>query len=155
MATQSQTVLDDKEVHNVLNGLIETCTDGEKGFASAAEKAKEGSLKALFLKYGAQRAEYARELKAAVRTLGGDPSESGHASGSLHRGWIKLKEALSSDSDKALIDECEAGEDAAMKNYKEALQKGLPSNVHSLVQQQFAGVSEAHGVIRDLKHSRQ
>ncbi len=143
---------ENKEVVSTLNDLIETLKDGEKGFATAAEKAKEPSLKSLFSKYSSQRTQYATELQSFVAQLGGDPAESGHVSASLHRGWIGLKEALSKDEDKALIDECEAGEDAAMKAYKEAVAKFLPTSVQSVIQKQFAGVQEAHGVIRDLKH---
>ena len=144
-----------KDVTSVLNGLIETCKDGETGFKSAAEKAKEPSLKTLFLKYSAQRAGYVQELTSLVSSMGDKPSESGHVAAALHRGWMGLKEALTKDEDTALINEAEAGEDAAMKAYKEAVAASLPSNATTLVQKQFAGVQEAHGVMRDLKHSRQ
>ena len=146
---------DNKDVTSVLNDLIETCKDGEQGFQTAAEKAKDSSLKSLFSKYASQRAGYVQELQSAVRDLGEDPATTGHVAATLHRGWINLKEALSKDEDKALINECESGEDAAIKNYKDALTKSLPANVLSLVQKQFSGVQEAHGVIRDLKHSLQ
>ena len=143
---------ENKDAVDVLNSLIATVKDGENGFTSAAEKAKQSSVKTLFSKYAAQRAEYGRELQAEVAHLGGDPETSGHAVASLHRGWLGLKEALAKDEDKALIDECEAGEDVAMKAYKEALGKVLPTQVQSLIQKQFSGVQEAHGTIRDLKH---
>jgi len=146
---------DTKDVVSVLNDLIETCKDGEQGFRTAAEKAKDSSLKSLFSKYASQRAGYVTELQSAVRDMGGDPATSGHVAATLHRGWINLKEALSRDEDKAIINECESGEDAAIKNYKDALSKSLPANLLSLVQKQFSGVQEAHGVIRDLKHSLQ
>ena len=138
----------------VLNNLIETCKDGENGFKTAAEKAKESSLKSLFSKYATQRAEYARQLQAHVSRLGGTPETTGHVAASLHRGWLNLKEALSKNEDAALIEECEFGEDAAVKAYKDALNNSLPSDVESLVQKQLAGIQEAHGVLRDLKHSR-
>ena len=151
MATDTTT----KDVTSVLNDLIETCKDGQEGFRLAAEKVKESSLKSLFAKYAAQRASYAQELQSAVTQLGGEAETSGHVTAALHRGWINLKEALSKDEDKAIIFECEAGEDAAMKAYKDALGKDLPTDVQLLVQRQFAGVQEAHGMVRDLKHSRQ
>jgi uncharacterized protein (TIGR02284 family) len=72
----------------------------------------------------------------------------------LHRGWINLKEALSKNEDKAIIDECEAGEDAAVKNYREARGKALPANVAAIVQRQALGVEEAHKALSDLKHGR-
>lgn len=143
-----------KDVTSVLNGLIETCKDGENGFKTAAEKAKEPSLKALFLKYSAQRAGFVQELTSLVSSMGEKPAESGHVAATLHRGWMGLKEALSKDEDTALVNEAEAGEDAAMKAYKEAVVATLPVGAASLVQKQFAGVQEAHGVMRDLKHSR-
>ena len=144
----------EKQVTSVLNDLIETCKDGEQGFRTASEKAKDSSLKELFSEYAEQRAEYARELQSIVAELGDDPATTGHVSSTLHRGWINLKEALSKNEDKALIDECEAGEDAAVKNYRDALSKNLPEEISEVVQDQFAGVQEAHGVVRDLKHGR-
>lgn len=140
---------------SVLNGLIETCKDGEEGFRTSAEKAKDASLKSLFSKYASQRAGFVQELTAAVTQLGGDPSQSGHIAGAFHRGWINLKEAFARDEDKAIIFEAESGEDAAIKAYKEALAKPLPSTIEMLVQKQYAGVQESHGTLRDLKHSLQ
>ncbi len=143
------------DVADVLNGLIETCKDGQEGFQKVAEKAKEGSLKSLFSKYSSERASYAQQLQSAVSALGEKPAESGHVSAGLHRGWISIKEALSKDEDKALIDEAEAGEDAAKKAYADAIAKALPTDVAGLVRKQYDGVLAAHNVIRDLKHSRQ
>lgn len=140
---------------SVLNGLIETCKDGEQGFRTSAEKVKDASLKSLFSKYASQRAGFVQELTAAVTQLGGDPAQSGHIAGTLHRGWINLKEAFARDEDRAIVNEAESGEDTAMKAYKEALASTLPSNVAGLVQKQYAGVQEAHNTIRDLKHSLQ
>jgi len=143
-----------ENVSNVLNNLIETCKDGEQGFRQAAEKAQEPSLRALFSKYSTQRAGYVQELQQLVASLGEKPEESGHASAALHRGWIGLKAALSKNEDKALIDECEAGEDAALKAYREASRTTLPPSVSQVVERQYAGIQEAHIVIRDLKHGK-
>ena len=143
-----------KEVTGVLNDLIETCKDGEQGFRQAAEKVNDGSLKTLFSRYSSQRAEYVRELQTLVSQLGGEAASTGHAGAMLHRGWINLKEALSKNEDKAIIDECEAGEDAAVKAYREARGKALPSQIAAVVEKQAVGVEEAHRTLRDLKHGR-
>lgn len=149
MATETQ------EVTSVLNGLIETCKDGENGFRKAAADVQDSSLRSLFSKYASQRANFAQELQQLVSGLGEKPAAGEHLSAKLHRGWLGLKEAVTGDKDKAIIFEAEAGEDAAMKNYKEALQQPLPPSVLAVVQTQFAGVQEAHNAVRDLKHSRQ
>ena len=142
-----------EEMVSVLNELIETCRDGEAGYKKAAEDVQEGSLKTLFAGYASQRAKFAEELTTAVAAQGGKPAESGHAAGSLHRGWMEIKEAIG-NKDKAIIDECEAGEDRAMKAYREAFDKNLPGAAGDLVSRQFAGIQEAHGKLRTLKHSR-
>jgi len=149
MTTETQ------QVSSVLNGLIETCKDGESGFRKAAADVKEASLRSLFSKYSTQRASYAGELQQLVSGLGEKPAAGEHLSAKLHRGWIGLKESVVDDKDRAIIFEAEAGEDAAMKNYNDALKQPLPPSVQAVVQRQFAGVREAHGMIRDLKHSRQ
>lgn len=151
MATQA---VEAKKTTNVLNDLIETLKDGQEGFRQAAEKAKDPSLKDLFSKYAAQRASYALELQSEVSRLGEQPETSGHASGPLHRGWMGLKNALNG-GDKALIDECEAGEDAAVKAYKQALEKPLPAGVDTVIRTQFGGIQQAHNTISNLKHTRQ
>ena len=143
-----------KEATGVLNDLIETCKDGEQGFRQAAEKVNDGSLKSLFSRYSSQRAEYGRELQTLVTQLGGEAATTGHAGAMLHRGWINLKEALSKNEDKAIIDECEAGEDAAVKTYREARGKALAPQAGAIVQRQAAGVEEAHRTLSDLKHGR-
>ena len=140
------------DVASVLNDLIETNRDGELGFKKAAEEAREPDLKGLFTKYSLQRAQNVTELQRAVAGLGEKPATSGSVTGTLHRGWMDVKTAVSKREDKALIEEAEAGEDAAVKNYQEALAKSLPPDVLSLIQRQFSGIQEAHNTIRDLKH---
>lgn len=143
------------DVTDVLNNLIETAKDGAEGFKAAAEKVKDPSLKTLFARFGLERASYVKELQGLVGSLGEKPSEHGHVAASLHRGWMNLKEALSKDEDTAIINEAEAGEDAAKKAYAEALEKPLPLNVKTIVQRQCNGVLEAHNTVSNLKHSRQ
>jgi hypothetical protein len=50
-----------------LNGSIETCKDGQKGFAIASEKATGDSLKTLFAKRAAQRAGFVVHLSSQHR----------------------------------------------------------------------------------------
>ena len=58
------------------------------------------------------------------------------------------------NEDKVIIYECEAGRDATVKNYREALNHSLSADVVTIVQRQFSGVQEAHRALSNLKHGR-
>ena len=139
---------------SILNDLIETCKDGQHGFSTAAKDAKDAELARVFSQYAAQRGDYIRELQQRVRALGGDPDTHGSVSGSLHRGWINLKSALTTNEPHAVLAECERGEDAAVANYRNALkEQELELESISLIQRQAAGVQEAHDRIKQLRDS--
>jgi uncharacterized protein (TIGR02284 family) len=142
---------DNDNVISTLNNLIETCKDGENGFRTAADGVKNSELKTLFLTYSQQRAQFAAELQAEVRNLGGDPEDTGSIAAGLHRGWINIKSTVTGEDEGAVISECERGEDSAVKNYKEALNEDLPANLQSIVQRQLTEVKEAHDRIRALE----
>jgi uncharacterized protein (TIGR02284 family) len=142
---------DNDHLISTLNNLIETCKDGENGFRTAADGVKNGELKTLFLTYSQQRAQFAAELQAEVRTLGGDPEDTGSVAATLHRGWINIKSTVTGEDEGAIISECERGEDSAVKNYKEALNENLPAGVRSIVERQYAQVKEAHDRIRAME----
>jgi len=137
---------------SVLNGLIETCKDGAKGFASASEKADSPELKSLFHKYSAQRESFAADLDGHVMSLRGKPSETGHVAAVVHRGWIDIKTAFAGNDDKALLNECERGEDYAKKAYMDALTENLPSESQAVVQRQSIEIKAAHDKVRDLRN---
>ena len=135
----------------VLNDLIETCKDGEEGFKQAAEGVKDAQLRALFLQYSQQRAQFASELRALVSRLGGKAEQSGSVAGAVHRGWINIKSAVTGKDEDAIIAECERGEDVAKADYEKALTSGLPADVVTVVQRQAKEVKEAHDRIRAME----
>jgi uncharacterized protein (TIGR02284 family) len=142
---------DNDHLISTLNNLIETCKDGENGFRTAAGGVKNGELKTLFNLYAQQRAQFAAELQAEVRTLGGDPEDTGSVAATLHRGWINIKSTVTGEDEGAIISECERGEDSAVRNYKEALNETLPPGVQSIIERQYTQVQEAHDRIRALE----
>jgi uncharacterized protein (TIGR02284 family) len=136
---------------SVVNDLIETCRDGEQGFREASEGVSDPELKALFNQYSRQRAKFASELRSQVMALGGDPENKGSVAGAVHRGWINVKSAITGKDDKAVISECERGEDVAKESYEKALKADLPAPISAIVQSQYAQVKEAHDRVRDLE----
>jgi uncharacterized protein (TIGR02284 family) len=138
-------------VVSVLNDLIETSKDGEKGFRKAAEDAHDAQLKTMFLSRAEDCMCGALELQDVVQGLGGKPETGGSMSGALHRGWVDVKSAVTDRSDDEIIAECEKGEDVAKKRYHDALEKDLPLDVRSVVERQYQGMLQNHDRVRDLR----
>lgn len=142
---------DDKALE-ILNELIETNRDGEEGFRTAADGVADPQIKRLFAIYAVQRADFAAELAAEVRRLGGSPDRRGSMAGSLHRGWINVRSAVSGGSAPAVLAEAERGEDATKTAYERALSEAaLPADLRTIVERQLASVLQAHDRVRGLR----
>ena len=141
-----------KEVISTVNGLIETLKDGEKGFKEAADAVKDPQLKSLFQEYSQQRSRFASELQTQAKSLGEyDPEKTSSAAGAMHRAWINLKSAVTSGDDKAILSECERGEDSAVHEFEEAIQNGLTSPLRDIVSRQFSEIKSAHDRVKHLR----
>jgi uncharacterized protein (TIGR02284 family) len=149
----STNVTENNEVISTLNGLIETCKDGEQGFKEAAEGVERSDLKTTFYEYSQQRSQYAGVLQGLVRTLGGDPESGGSLSGAVHRGWINIKSAVTGRDEGAILNECERGEDYAKEAYEDALKLNLPANIQDVLRQQSQGVLAAHNRVKELRNA--
>jgi uncharacterized protein (TIGR02284 family) len=141
-----------KTIAHILNSLIETCSDGQEGFRSASEDVSNTALKSLFSELSIERGRFGSELQRLVGALGEEPDSSGSVAGSLHRGWIDLKSALSSGDEHAILAECERGEDSAVAEFRDALEhEELPESVRDVIRRQYLAVQESHDRIRDLR----
>jgi uncharacterized protein (TIGR02284 family) len=139
-------------VTSVLNELIETSRDGEKGFRTAAEDTKNAELKDIFLKRAEDCAKGASQLQQLVAKRGEKPEEGGSVAGAMHRGWVNLKATLTGRDDVAILEECERGEDVAKAKYRKALEDDdLPADARQIVQRQYEGVLRNHDQVRALR----
>ncbi|MDB5871641.1 MAG: hypothetical protein JWQ07_1083, partial [Ramlibacter sp.] len=127
---------DRDDVVDALQDLTECCKDGEYGFRACAEQAKRADLKSTFLQRADDCRGAAQELNEQIRSLGGKAEEHGSAAGAMHRGWVSVKATLSTYDDKAVLEECERGEDNAMARYRKALKQPLPAGVKLIVERQ-------------------
>jgi len=139
------------DVIDVLKDLVECCKDGEYGFRECAEQAERQDLKTMFLQRADDCRNGAQELNQLVRQHGGTAEEGGSAMGAMHRGWVSIKSKLTSYDDKAVLEECERGEDNAKARYKKALDKNLPPAVRQVVERQYQGVQRNHDQIKMLR----
>lgn len=137
---------------SVLNNVIHTLKDGEEGFRTAAQELKSPDLRAVAQEFSQQRANFAAELQSLAKSQGEpDPATTSSLSGTLHRGWINLKAAVTSQDDHAIFAEAERGEDVAVAVYKKALESDLPPPVQATLTQQAAAVKAAHDKVKALR----
>jgi len=139
------------DVISTLNGLIETCRNGQEGFKEAAEVIQRSDLKSLFYEFSQQRAEFVGVLQGLVRSLGSEPATEGSFSGAIHRGWMDIKSAVTGGSEHAILNECERGEDNAKEAYTDALNLNLPANVADVIRQQSQSIQAAHNKVKEMR----
>lgn len=143
--------MDNDKTLSVLEDLIETCKDGQKGYQDAAEHVKRTDLKTFFNEQRLERGRFAEELRQELSRLGEpDKKPSGSVSGAMHRAWIDTKVALGG-GDKTILESVEAGEDSAKESYQKALAESLPSNVAEIVRRQAASVQKVHDQVKMLR----
>jgi len=106
-----------------INGLIEKNNDAAKGFKEAADHAESNQLKSFLKKQSKERESFANELSIKIRAYypDADIDTEGSVAGAVHRGWLKVKAALSADDDESILEECMRGDRLAKEEYKEVL----------------------------------
>jgi uncharacterized protein (TIGR02284 family) len=136
---------------SVIENLIETCKDGQKGYQDAATHVKRPDLKTYFNEQSLERARFAGELEAELIRLGKpDKKVSGSIGGTLRRAWIDTKVSLGG-GDKTILESVEAGEDNAKEAYQKAITDDLPENIAQIVRRQAASVQAAHDKVKSLR----
>lgn len=134
----------------VLNHLIETCRDSERGYRAAADLVASEALSARFLETAAARARLAEELLPHAQRLGGDEASDGTAAASIHRRWMDLKARLTRHDDQAVFAEVLRGDTVTLRTYETALSEVLPPTVREVVEAQDQQVRQAHAQLEAL-----
>src|SRR5680860_592529 len=118
----------------VLEDLIQTLEDGRKGFEQAADHldgTAAGGVTDRMRTFSEQRADFSSELRSIATMQGFEIDDKGSVAGAMHRGWIGLKDALTGDDPSAVLGAAESGEDHAVSEYEQALEKDLPTDVRT------------------------
>ena len=145
----------DRSERAVLNHLIETCKDAERGFRHVADYATKPDVKSLFLDIASQRATFAAALLPHAQRLGGARETDGTTAGALHRTWIDLRHALAGNDQQAVVREAERGEHFSLGVYKDALEGMLPPTVRDVVESQYAELEKTGERLRALEGTGQ
>jgi uncharacterized protein (TIGR02284 family) len=134
----------------VLNHLIETCRDAERGFRIAAGEVKAPELRGLFLRLAEQRRDFASELLPYAQRLGNASVADGTRVATLHRSWLQLKAHLASNPDRAVLEEAARGESFALATYDEAVNDLVAPDARELIVAQDLGVRVARRLVTEM-----
>jgi len=137
-----------------LNTLIGTLIDSIEGYQKAATDTTNTRFAEMFNARARERQQVLTKLQAAVARLGGNPEDDGTVAGSVHRGWINLKEAVLGKDDEAIVNEVERGEDYLKGKFEAARDHAdLPAEARAAVEQAWASVRAGHDEMSALKQS--
>jgi uncharacterized protein (TIGR02284 family) len=143
----------DRSERAVLNHLIETNKDAERGFRHIAGHVTDQAMKTLFLDIASQRAKFAADLLPFAQRLGGADAHEGTAVGTLHRTWIDLRSAIFRNDMIAVVHEAERGENFSRGVYQDALDSILPPTARELVENQYVELQKTAARLRELEVS--
>ncbi len=138
----------------VAKDLVETLKDGRDGFASAAERLRGSDtpeLAATMQRLSEQRAQFATEIVDMGHDYGDDVDEGGSAGGTLHRGWLKVKDAVTGDDPGSVLGAAATGEDHAVQEYEKALGADLSEGFRTVVLRQHSSVIAARDEVKQLQ----
>ncbi len=147
--------MENDKMVGVLNDLIRINKDRVVGYEKAIDELKDedADLKTLFQRYITESRQYSQELTGEVTRLGGDPADGTTNSGKIYRVWMDLKAAVSGHDRKAVLSNCEFGEDAAQKAYDTALNADMnwEPSIRDLVVRQKATLKAGHDEVKRLR----
>jgi len=147
------------DVIRVLSHLLSIAHDGVEGYHQAAcaiPVATAPRLHRFLAANAATREEIVSVLTNTLVEWGYKPPHHGSLAGAAHRRWLDLVGKLASDP-KAILDECERGEEKMLQAFAHGLGRSLPASVHAVIQSQLARVLTASAALRrvilDLERS--
>jgi len=146
---------DRKHIVDTLEDLIQISRDGQEGYRSSAQHAKDPDLKLLLNEVSLERAKFAGELEnEAVRWGRADVERSGTMLGAIHRGWANLKAGLGAGDD-AILSSIETGDEYARRRYDEAIgDSQTPDDILGILRNQAQAVVGTLDRIRALRRKR-
>ena len=141
------------ETIEILNDLVEINNDRIVGYERALEETKDGDadLKALFTSMIDESRKIRVDLAGEVQALGGEFEAGTTTSGKLYRAWMDVKAVFTGSDRHAILANCEFGEDAAQKAYKEALEEDLPAYIRTTLEAQKQMLRASHDRIKALR----
>ena len=143
-----------KETIEVLNDLIQINNDRIVGYERAIKETKpeDDDLKVFFATMISESHQIKIALATEVQVLGAEVEQGTTTSGKIYRAWMDVKAVFTGHDRHAVLENCEAGEDAAQRAYETALNhEDLPAFIRELLRDQQQVLRASHDDIRALR----
>jgi uncharacterized protein (TIGR02284 family) len=143
-----------KETIEVLNDLIQINNDRITGYEKAIKetKSEDEDLKVLYATMIAESHRNKITLATEVQTMGAEVEQGTTTSGKIYRAWMDVKAVFTGHDRHTVLANCEAGEDAAQRAYRAALEhESLPAYIRELLVRQEESLRECHDEIKTLR----
>ncbi|NLY24654.1 MAG: PA2169 family four-helix-bundle protein [Bacteroidales bacterium] len=137
-----------------LNDLVLINNDRVEGYQKAIEelKTEDADLRFIFQERVNQSKSFHSELVNVIARTGGEIEEGTKLSGKIYRAWMDVKAFFSGADRKAILDNCEDGEDAALRAYNEALEcEDLTPEQRTIIIRQQAEIKTSHDKIKAMR----
>jgi uncharacterized protein (TIGR02284 family) len=149
MATNNESLAE------VLNDLVQINNDRIAGYERAIKESKDldVDLKALFEGMIGESQQYKTELANKLGTLGEEATNDTTISGAVYRAWMDVKATFTGSSRKAILENCEFGEDAWRRAYEAALGSDaqMDPEVRQLITEQYTSEKQSHDLIKKYR----
>ncbi len=142
-----------------MNRIIQTNIDRREGYEKAIEQTEDPQLKDLFRDCQTQSEGYLNELREIAGSSGAETVSTTSTAGDLYRVWMDIKQALSVNNTKAVLQSCERGEDVALNAYRQATDPEATNAVTedtllSTLNKQKDGILVMHNRVKALRDAQ-
>lgn len=142
-----------KEQAGTLNDLIRINNDRMAGYERAIDYLNDGNmeLKALLSDCIDQSLEFKMQLKELLHDSDEMVEDGTTLGGKIYHAWMDVKAAFTGGGPKEVLEDCEAGEDAAQGAYDDALDEFLPEIARAILVEQRDKLKVSHDTIKNLR----
>src|SRR3954468_883267 len=135
-------------LEEVLNDLVKINNDRIAGYERAINEAKDldVDLKAMFEGMIRESMQYKSELVSQIQAISGDVATDTTLSGKIYRAWMDVKATFTGSSRKAILENCEFGEDAWRRAYEAALGSDaeMSADIRKIITDQYNSEKSSH-----------
>lgn len=119
---------------DALNDLLARNRDAYEGYKAAGVNSGEGELRIWLFDNAERRKKFIAQLQMIIQQNGGTTDTSNGFLSTLHGTWIDLKTQASNHTAEIVLEECKRGENEAIEDYKEILNKiTFPNDIRSIL----------------------